>query len=76
MRETSSAGVRPDFVAEKRGGHHAPGDGFSVLVDAVLGDGFEGVAKVWPKFKISRKPDSRSSRLTTWALISRQRGMI
>ena len=28
--------------------------------------------KVWPKFRISRRPDSRSSRLTTWALISRR----
>src|ERR1700676_5654951 len=34
-----------DFVAEKSGGHHAPGNGFAVLVGAVICDGFEGVAE-------------------------------
>ena len=33
------------FVAEEGGGHHAPGDGFAVLVDAIVGDGFEGVGE-------------------------------
>ena len=36
---------KADFVAEKSGGHHAPGYGFSVLVGAVICDGFEGVAE-------------------------------
>ena len=32
-------------MAEKSGGHHAPGYRFSVLVGAVICDGFEGVAE-------------------------------
>ena len=38
-------GREADFVAEEGGGHHAPGDGFAVLVDAIVGDGFEGMAE-------------------------------
>ncbi len=34
-----------DFVAEEGGGHHAPGYGFAVLIGAVVGDSFEGVAE-------------------------------
>jgi hypothetical protein len=34
-----------DFVPEKCGSHHAPGDGFAVLVYAIIGEGFEGVAE-------------------------------
>jgi hypothetical protein len=32
-------------MAEKSGSHHAPGDGFAVLIGAVICDGLEGVAK-------------------------------
>src|SRR5690348_9869601 len=38
-------GGEADFVAEERGGHHAPSDGFAVLVDAIIGEGFESVAE-------------------------------
>jgi len=33
------------FVSKKRSGDHAPGDGFSVLVAAVLGCAFEGMGE-------------------------------
>ena len=33
------------FVAEQRGGHHAPGDSFAVLVDAIARDRFESVSE-------------------------------
>jgi len=36
-------GSEMEFVAEERGGHHAPGDGFTVLIDAIARDGFESV---------------------------------
>ena len=34
-----------EFMAEECCGHHAPGYGFAVLVDAVLRNGFESVGK-------------------------------
>ena len=46
---------------------HSPPNRFSVQVAAIGGVSNE-CANVCPKFNISRRPDSFSSRLTTWAL--------